>query len=206
MRPALYAALACVAFLLPAGAHADNWQTSFETSPIDDSQNVYLSVVSDDPIEDRISGPQHPVLWAFCKENHTEVMIEAAFEARDQTTVTMRMDSDKAQHVTWVRSNDGKALYYEGGSPITLLGQLAKHHSVYVEWTPFDSPTYHARFQLDTLATVLSELQKACHWTPAETSAKAAAVATAKAAVKAKEDAPNSPELQAILDGMRTTQ
>jgi hypothetical protein len=115
----------------------------------------------------------------------------------------MRLDSEPAQRATWRRSTDGFWLYYETSSPIDLINRLAKHHSLYIEWSPYGDGRYSARFQLDTLAGVLSDLQKACHWTPAETSAKKAAVAK----VKAAEDAvPISPGLQAVIDNMKAPQ
>jgi type VI secretion system protein VasI len=130
MRPVLYAALAVAAALSPISASADSWQTTIETSPIDDSRNVYLSVMSNDPIDGRFGAPAHPILYARCKENRTDVVLEmATFEAKDYTTVTMRLDSEKAQRVTWQRSTDGKALFYKGGSPVAFIGQLAKHKS-----------------------------------------------------------------------------
>ena len=215
-----YTALAA-AILLASAARADTWQTVTATSPIDDSQNVQLTVMSDERIEDHyglVKG--HPLLMAQCKENRTEVLLNMAglFEALDATTVTMRLDSEPAQRTAWERSTDGFWLYYEAGSPIDLIERFARHHSLYIEWSPYGDGRYSAHFQLDTLAGVLLDLQKACHWTAAETSARKVSAAKAKAAADAKattdakaaEDAkaaaagaPLPPALQSVIDSMK---
>jgi hypothetical protein len=81
MRP-LYTALTA-ATLLASAAHADTWQMATGISPIDDSQNVELSVMSDDPIEDHyglVKG--HPLLMAQCRENRTDVLMNMAASSR----------------------------------------------------------------------------------------------------------------------------
>jgi hypothetical protein len=57
--------LTCAALLAPI-TRAYAWDTQSETSPVDDSENVFLSVMSDDPIEDEMGQSSHPVLWIRC--------------------------------------------------------------------------------------------------------------------------------------------
>jgi hypothetical protein len=134
-------------------------------------------------------------------ENHTTVFLEMkVFEASDEgTRVTQRLDKEPALHTSWERSNDGKFLFYTGG-PIAFVQQMEKHDSFYIEWTPFDAPTYAARFDISGLTNAVKDLANACHWAPAPAAKKAAA---SKPAVP---QVPNSPEFQAILDQMKAGQ
>src|SRR5262245_20580118 len=57
------------------------WQVRTDTSPVDDSQSVYLSASADSPITGWPNQRVTPTLWLRCREHKTEAYVETGMAA-----------------------------------------------------------------------------------------------------------------------------
>lgn len=147
----------------PPSKGTGKWRSRVETSPIDDSKNVYLSLDSNDTISAML-GSARPTIIARCKENKTEVYVAwGVYLGLDETDVLVRLDAEQARRSSWSISTDNKATFY-GGSNIELLKQLAAHRKLLLQVTPYGESPAMVSFDLQGLGEALRPLQEACGW------------------------------------------
>lgn len=139
------------------------WKVSTETSPIDDSKNVYLMLEAQESIPGLI-GTVRPTLVVRCKERKTEAyIIWGVYLGLEETNVLTRLDEEKATSTTWNISTDNKATFYRG-SEIQWLRQLLPHRKLLAQVTPYgESPTM-VTFMLTGMTQAMRPLQEACGW------------------------------------------
>jgi type VI secretion system protein VasI len=139
------------------------WRTSTETSPIDDSRNVYLRLDAEESIPSML-GTVRPTLYIRCKENRTELYISwGVYLGLDTTTLLTRLDSEKAKSATWHLSTDNEATFYPG-SPISFIRNLLQHNTLLVQVTPYGESPVMVTFDLRGLEEAVKPLQEACNW------------------------------------------
>lgn len=142
------------------------WQVRSDISAIDDSRNVVISLVAEKSISGWLEEAT-PELMLRCKENTTEVYIITGMSAdveygTDLHTVTIRFDKEKATKYRFSASTDNKALFAQ--DPINFIRTLLKHETMLFQFTPFNASPTMTTFDLTGLASVIKELQTACHW------------------------------------------
>jgi type VI secretion system protein VasI len=140
------------------------WSASSETSPIDDSQNVFLSLASEDAIHSRFGEPVRPLLYVRCKEKATQLFVVwDVYLGIDEAEVLHRLDNRPARTSAWNISTDHKATFYRGSS-IGFARELLKHEKLLLQVTPYGEKPVMASFALAGLENAIVSLQEACGW------------------------------------------
>ncbi|WP_179038159.1 type VI secretion system-associated protein TagO [Limnobaculum xujianqingii] len=140
------------------------WQVRSESSPVDDSENVFLALQAEEPIKTQFGKMTYPVLILSCKENQTDLIIQwDSYLGLGQTDVLHRLDKQKAESKPWVNSTDNEAVFYQGDT-VKFIKQLTKGQKFYTQVTPYSSGIVSATFTLTGLAAAIKPLQKACKW------------------------------------------
>lgn len=146
------------------------WNSSSNTSPIDDSTNVYLSLDSEDKIRGSFSS-KTPSLHIRCKENKTESYVNAGTMldydfSRGTTKVTLRWDKQKAYTTYQGISTDHDAFFFS--NRIGTVKKMLEHDLLTVQVTPYNKGSQAFTFNLTGFDEVLSPLREACHWTDSD--------------------------------------
>lgn len=144
-----------------------SWRIRRDTSAIDDSPSVYLSVEAADVIPDRLGiGTVQPILFIRCVENTTAVVVSVQRYLGLRTTrVRYRIDDQTAQSASWQISNDTEAIgLWNGATSIPFIQQLFGANVVLFEITPYNDNTVTFRFPISALEEAISPLRAACHW------------------------------------------
>lgn len=139
------------------------WMLQSSNSQIDDSTNVYLSVLSDEEIT---SGNDlvRPELFIRCAENKTRVFIKwHLYLGLESTTMLTRLDSDKAETTTWSISTDNKAVFSKDNN-VTYTKLLIGRNRLLAQITPYSRNPVIATFSIGGLKNAIAPLSKACHW------------------------------------------
>ena len=144
-------------------ANKGKWVTTIDTSPIDDSQKVTLTLEAETSIRGNYSSST-PTLILRCSENKTEAYIAwDVYLGIGTTKVLTRLDRDKARTKTWGLSTDNKATFVPG-SNTTFIKSLIGHKKLLTQTTPYGASPVMTTFQLSGLNDAVKPLRKACHW------------------------------------------
>jgi type VI secretion system protein VasI len=163
----------------PAGP--GKWTIQTETSPIDDSTSVFISLEGNQSLSAWPGKSVKPTLVARCLEGHKRVYVVTGMtDAGDETRVRYRLDKEKAVSGTWSNSKDQSAVFFPG-QDISFLKQLMVHSILYFEITPFESNPTASEFDLSGLEQASKPLQDACKW---QQTSKPAPLATPKTNAK----------------------
>ena len=143
------------------------WRVNKETSRIDDSSNVTISVNADSPISGWPRKTVTPSLVLRCKERKTEAYIVTGMSPQveygaDGATVTLRFDKEKATKYQTSKSTDGEALFF--GQSVGLIKKMVQHTTLLFEFVPFNSSPAITTFDLRGLADAVKPLKETCKW------------------------------------------
>jgi type VI secretion system protein VasI len=140
------------------------WSVNAETSPIDDSTNVDLSLASTSTIDGQFGSAAQPYLYVRCKERKTEVFVVwDVYLGIGETDVLNRLDDSPARTLEWSISTDYKATFYPGND-IAFARELQKHERLLLRVTPYGEKPVTATFDLAGLENAIEPLKKACRW------------------------------------------
>lgn len=145
------------------------WQTSSQTSKIDDSKNVWVMLESNDPVPGRFVSYDQAQLTIRCMENKTAVMFEFAdnflADIQGYGDITYRIDDRKAQKRGFQESTDNGALgLWSGGSSIPFIKSLMTGQTLFVRVVPFNEDPIDTEFNIAGLDKAITPLRKACAW------------------------------------------
>lgn len=148
-------------------ATVTKWQVTKNTSPVDDSTNVIISLDADSSITGWPRQTHTPSLIVRCKERKTETYIVTGMSPQpeygtDEATVTLRFDKEKATQYHMSKSTDGKALFF--GQSLVLIKSMLQHTTVLFEFVPFNSSPVMTTFDLRGLSEAVRPLREACKW------------------------------------------
>lgn len=146
------------------------WKVSTEISPIDDKENVYLTLDANKPVSGWLQRAT-PSLVVRCQNNKTEVYVVTGMQAAtsdigdygtEYHEVTLRYDRDKAKNIRMTGSTDGKALFFSNAVEVakTMMG----HEKLLFEFTPFNANPAMTTFDIGGLKQSIQPLRKVCHW------------------------------------------
>lgn len=145
-----------------------DWTVSEETSKVDDSKTVFLSVRSIDRIRGRFGNKKRAVLMLRCKENTTSAFINFGghfMSSLNHGTVTYRVDKRPSRRKRMTNSNNHTALgLWSGGTAIPFIKELFGGKRLYVSATPMSESAVEAEFNIGGLETAIAPLRKACNW------------------------------------------
>lgn len=145
------------------------WTVHEDSSKLDDSKSVTLSVDSDEPVRGRFGGSEAGTLIVRCKENTTSLYIIWAgnfmSDLQGRGRVDYRIDTQPARHAGMDASTDNMALgLWNGGASIPLINKLMDANKFYVRATPFNESPVEMTFTVTGLKDAAVPLKTACGW------------------------------------------
>lgn len=143
--------------------YVGSWKTATQKSKLDDSQNVYIALQADEPIQTPYKGMIYPKMIVRCAENKTSMIISFdTFLSNDDIKVMYRIDKEKARTVWWNVTTDFDSLYVP--NPIPLLRKLKDEDQIYIKVTPYGQNPISANFYVHGLFNAIKSVQDACGW------------------------------------------
>lgn len=144
---------------------ASKWRVSKETSRMDDTTTVSLSLDADTKITGTPNKVFTPTLILRCKKGKSDAyiitgMAPQAEKGKQGTTVTIRLDKDKSSQYVMGKSKDGTALFFEN-SP-AFIKKLQGHTTMLFEFTPANSPAAMTSFDLTGIDVASEPLRQSC--------------------------------------------
>jgi type VI secretion system protein VasI len=154
---------------------ASAWTIRRSISKKDDSVTVTLVVGARASIRAWPGKVATPRLILRCQEGDVEAYVNLgahpAIESEaDEATVDLRFDKEPAFGITAGVSTDGEAVFLK--NPQAFILEAVRRRSLWLRFTPFNSPPQETSFPLAGLATAVKPLQKACDWNPQADAAK----------------------------------
>ncbi|MDR0274124.1 MAG: type VI secretion protein [Burkholderiaceae bacterium] len=143
------------------------WRVDKETSRMDDSTNVMVSLEAESNISGWPSKTYTPSLVLRCKEKKTEVYIVTGMSPQVEygtngATVTLRFDKDKATKIQTSKSTDGQALFF--GQSVSFIKNMIGHSTLLFEFVPFNSSPAMTTFDLKGIEEAIKPLRETCKW------------------------------------------
>lgn len=148
--------------------NAGKWMARQDASPIDDSKNIFLTLGAENPISGWLTGDVTPSLIIRCKEGETEsyvvtgMITSSNYGETESSTVTIRLDKEKASQQTMSQSTDNKALFFR--RPIKQIKSMMEHDTLLFQFIPFNSSPATTTFDLRGLPEAIKPLREACKW------------------------------------------
>lgn len=146
-----------------------SWRVTTSTSPIDDSTNVQMRIISTTNIAGRFgqSGPATMVI--MCMENKSTVYFQLnnlfLSDIQSYGNVTYRVDKKQAKTRQMKASTDNGALgLWGGGASIPFIKSLFGYEKLLVQVTPFNESPVMVTFNISGVEKKIEPLRKACNW------------------------------------------
>lgn len=145
------------------------WETSSETSRIDDTTNVFMTLESSDTFPRRFGGSAHGTMIVRCMENTTSIIFRMGdhhlADLQNYGRVTYRIDDAPAKTQRFVESTDNRALgLWNGGAAIPLFKTLFGAENLLVQITPFGESPITVDFPIAGIEDEIKPLREACNW------------------------------------------
>jgi len=145
------------------------WSVRTETSPVDDTANVYVESRATAPITDRFGQSHYPSMVLRCQENTTAVSIYfgGLFMAGIQGygEIIFRVDDKPAFNRTFEESTSNEHLgLWSGGRAIPFIRTLFGGTALLVRATPFNENPTTFTLPIAGLEEAVKPLREACHW------------------------------------------
>lgn len=138
------------------------WLARIDTSPVDDSKTVILQLDGENSVTKRYQTTT-PTLILRCQEKKTDAFITFGFFlGSNSTSVTYRLDKQKAEEREWNISTDHEAIF--SPKAIDLIRKLLKAETLFIRVTPYSESPVTVSFNLQGLAEGIKPLQEACGW------------------------------------------
>jgi type VI secretion system protein VasI len=140
-----------------------------KTSDFQDTMDVFMSVMSEDPVSCGFLGSKKIRLYARCVENTTALIISThchvASGFSGYGTVEYRIDDNPASKRGFDESTNNRSLgLWNGGSSIPFLKSLFGAQELLVRFTPFNESPVTAKFNISGLEDAIAPLRESCHW------------------------------------------
>lgn len=143
-----------------AKGEVENWEVVEKTSPIDDSQSVFLTTYADEPVRTGYESIR-PSLHIRCQEGSIDVYIAwGMFIGTDSARLTTRYDSYNADEDEWKVSTDNTATFARNS--ILEMSFLAAADRFIARVTPYGESPVVASFDVSGLSEIVGQVRKAC--------------------------------------------
>lgn len=145
------------------------WNVRRDVSKLDDTENVFLTLVSDNAQRGRFGGDENAVLVMACRENTTSLWVRFGGHFMADNAgggrVTFRIDDQKASVKSFRESNNHEALgLWNGGTSIPFIKDLFKAKHLLLRATPLSESSLTYEFTIMGLDEAIKPLRAACHW------------------------------------------
>jgi hypothetical protein len=149
----------------------DKWVVKEETSPMDSSKTVILTLNAENTIPS-VTGDRKPSLIIRCKEGKTDTYVSTGVAASveedidggpsDDHHIRLRFDENPPITDRWVEATNHGGLFATDG--ISAAKQIAGAQKLTFEFTPFDANPATIQFDLKSLSSHLQMVADACKW------------------------------------------
>lgn len=147
------------------------WTVRTEVSEFTDEANVFLWVVSEDPVVCRWGDGARVQLSVRCLENTTAIIFNtqdchlASSAYSDYGHVDVRVDDQPARTWRMDESTDNSALgFWSGGRAIPEIKRLFGGQQLIARMTPYGENPFTLSFDITGLEEAIVPLREACHW------------------------------------------
>lgn len=146
------------------------WSVRSETSRLDGSTSVYISVFSDERIQNRFGNGGLARLMVRCRENTTAVTIRFAglfmADIQGYGRIDFRVDDNPPSRVNMTASTNNEHLgLWRGNQSIPFIkNHLLSGSSLLVRATPFNESPVEMTFNISGLSEAITPLREACGW------------------------------------------
>lgn len=143
------------------------WRLSTDSSKIDDSKTVILSLDADSSIKGWPNKTETPTLIIRCKEQKTEAYIFTGMSpmveyGTNGATIRFRIDKKPAFKLRAGKSTDGEALFIP--SAINQLKKMMGGSILLFEFTPFNSSPQMTTFDINGINDAIKPIRETCKW------------------------------------------
>jgi type VI secretion system protein VasI len=151
----------------PSPTSVGQWIVSEESSDMDDSKSVTLSLAAENEVRGWLA-TERPHLVIRCEENKTEVYVRTGMAAQpeygrySEARVEIRMDSGSVRKQWWSEATNNEALF--APQPVALAKQLAAARQFRFRFSAFNAGLRTATFDLTGLSEVLPKVSSECGW------------------------------------------
>ena len=137
------------------------WEWGKVISPIDDTATIWFGLRCEDTVNSR-----SPVLWLRWVNGKTGLYISWNNYLSDNTSVTYRLDAEKAAKKTWNGSTNNETTFYPGKSEtvIKFIQKLMKANKLAVQVTPYGEGPTTAVFDIRGLKNVVEQFNDTLGW------------------------------------------
>ncbi|WP_217623013.1 type VI secretion system-associated protein TagO [Roseovarius sp. 217] len=153
---------------VPLEKSEGQWTVTMEKSPIDDSENVYISLVSEDDITARFGSAGPMRIFIQCRENTTLFYVtfnDHFMSDHQHGKVTYRLDKNPAGDKNMKESTDHMALgLWSGGTSIPFIKQMFGHDKLLIRATPHSESPVTATFAISGVENAIEPLRENCNW------------------------------------------
>jgi type VI secretion system protein VasI len=151
-----------------APTNPGEWLTEVETSPIDDSTNVYSIVLAKEAYEGTYA-THRPALIIRCVENTTSLVLnfdgDYMSDLAQRGRVTTRVDDRPAVEKSMVESTSNEALgLWGGGSSIPFIKTMLGGEIFLVRAIPVNSNPVTVEFNIAGIDEAVRPVREACGW------------------------------------------
>lgn len=157
------------AVISPSAAESGKWQITEEVSLIDDSKNVFLSLLSEKKHRGRFGQLKHSTVVITCRENTTSMWVSFAGQFMSDNQgggrVTYRIDNADARTKEFRESNSNEALgLWSGRASIPFIKEFLGASTLLIRATPYNESAVTATFDIRGLPDAIAPLRESCGW------------------------------------------
>lgn len=141
------------------------WDIIKETSRMDSSTLVILSLESEDEITLGNGKRARPTLALRCRENVTALYVHSDWYLAENVSVQWRIEQEKPIAQTWISSTNKKAAgVWDGGRSIPLIKGMLGKKTFLVRVSTYNDGPREMSFNVEGLDKVIEPLRTACKW------------------------------------------
>lgn len=145
------------------------WQVHTVVSPIDDTENVFLSLTGRDGIRSRFGQSGEMTLTIACRENTTALWFHFGGHFMSDHggagRITYRIGTASAQTKNFVESTNHESLgLWSGGASIPFIRSLFGAEQLFVQATPYSENAVNDFFDVGGLEVAIEPLRESCNW------------------------------------------
>jgi hypothetical protein len=145
------------------------WNIKYQTSPINDSTDIYMELRSENLMRKKDGDTTRPMLVVQCSTTyHTPENVFVFIEwnvdlgRHPKMRLIHRFNRRDAVKRPWTLSNDRLASYHE--DPISFIPKLLKNQELQVQIEPPLESFFIARFNLDGFENTVKAIKDECGW------------------------------------------
>jgi len=145
------------------------WRKQVKTNPLTDDTDVFLTLLSEEPVPGRFGSAGFGTLHLRCMENTTAVQFAVGdhFLASIQGygRVEYRLDDQPMRSHRFRESTSHETLgLWSGREAIPFIKAMLGHDRMIVRITPFNESPKTMTFNISGLDADITELRDTCHW------------------------------------------